>query len=229
MQLVRRILPAIFALISITAFADTTRVDLNADVEIDPNVGSGDNVFVHLFGQGVSIFSLGGTPPGFFDCCDFHFPGDSALGPTTIMWDEAGLQIGSTGYGFDQFDLGFTDLEAPFITFPTNGKKDITVSFPWTWELDGTINEGGPSNTTCPSSGCNFSFVSKPGILSFSFTFFDDPVFGGVYVAGPASFSTPEPGTLGLMTAGLAGILAVFKRRKRSAVLNWRDTPSESC
>jgi hypothetical protein len=213
MKLVLRILPTVFALISITAFADTTRVDLNANVLIGANVGAGDNVLVNLSGQGVSIFAIGGTPRGFFDCCDPYFPGDHALGPTTIFWDTAGLQIGSTGYDFDQFDLSFTDLEAPMITFPTNG-KDFTVSFPWTWELDGTI--GANSNTTCPSSGCNFSFVSEPGTLSFSFTF--DPHFGGVYFAGPASFSTPEPGTLGLMAAGLAGILAVFKRRKRAVV-----------
>src|SRR5262249_58768466 len=215
MKLVLRILSTVFALISITAFADTIRVDLNADVEIDPNVGAGDNVFVQLFGQGVSIVALGGTPSPFFDGDRFYFPGDTALGSTTVEWDEAGLQIGSTGYDFDQFDLSFTDLEAPGITFPTNGKKDITVSFPWTWELDGTILEGGNSNTTCPSSGCNFLFVSKPGILSFTFTFFDDPVFGGVYLAGPTSFRTPEPGTLGLMAAGFAG-LAVLGRRRRA-------------
>jgi hypothetical protein len=215
MKLVRRILPAVFALISITAFADTTRFNLNSYVAIGPNAGAGDNVFVNLFGQGVSIGTLGGTLTGWFDLGQLYFPGDPGLGPTTIEWDTASLQIGSTLYDFDQFDLSFTDLEAPGITFPTNG-KDFTVSFPWTWELDGTILEGGSSNTTCPSSGCNFLFVGQPGTLSLSYVYV--PSFGA-YVTGSASFSTPEPGTLGLMAAGFAGLAALGRRRRPRTML----------
>jgi hypothetical protein len=198
MKLALRIIPIVFVLISTTAFADTIRENLDASVGIGPNQGFGDNVAVRLFGQGVSIFAEGGTPLGFFDCCDPYFPGDQALGPTTIFWDTAGLQIGSTGYDFDQFDLFPTDL-APFpsITFPTNG-KDFTVTVPgWAWELDGTIIPP----TDCPSSGCNFSFLSKPGNLSFSFSFFD-----GAYFAGPASFTVPEPGTLALLVIGIGAV-----------------------
>lgn len=197
MRLVLRILPTVFVLISATAFADTIRVDLNSIVDIGANNGIGDNVGVHLFGQGVSIFAEGGTPQGFFDCCDPYFPGDTALGPTTVFWDAGALQIGSTYYDFDLFDLTPTELSPfPSVTFPTNG-KDFTVTVPWTWELDGTIVSPGQ----CPSSGCNFSFASKPGILSFSFVFTD-----GFYVAGPASFTTPEPGTLPLILIGIGAL-----------------------
>jgi len=211
MKLVLRILPTVFVLISITAFADVTvRNNLDANIGIEPNLGAGDNWSVSLFGQGVFIQAIGGTPLGFFD--GPYFPGDMALGPTTIFWDVAGLQIGSTGYDFSQFDL-FPDDEPdfPFVTFPTNG-KDVTVRVPFVPFLFGTII------SDCPSSGCDFAFVGKPGTLSFSFTF-DPESFGGAYFASSASFSVPEPGTLGLMAAGLAGILAVFKRRKRPAVL----------
>jgi len=215
MKLVLRILPTVFVLISSTAFAQTVRVNLNSSVDIGANCGAGDNVLVQLFGQGVSSGANGGTPRGFFDC-DPYFPGDSALGPTTVFWDSGQVQIGSTLYDFNsgQMDLFPTDIfDVPTITLPTNG-KDFTVTIPhFFWELDGTILQD------CPSSGCDFSFVSKPGTLSFSFTF---DVLNGVYFAGPASFSTstPEPGTFGLMAAGLAGIFGVFKRRKRPAVLN---------
>jgi hypothetical protein len=210
MKLVLRILPTVLVLISITAFADTIRFNLNSNVGIGPNDGAGDNVGVTLFGQGVSIFALGGTPFPWFDLGQQYFPGDSGLGPTEIFWDTGSLQIGSTGWDFDQFELSPGFLNAPAITFPTNG-KDFTVTFPWAWELDGTIDP----NAGCPSSGCNFLFVGQPGTLSFSYFFFD-----GAYYASSASFSTPEPGTLGLLAVGLAGILGVFKKRKRPALPN---------
>jgi hypothetical protein len=202
MKLVLRILPTVFVLISNTAFADTTRFNLNSNVLIGPNTGIGDNVGVNLFGQGVSISALGGTLTGWFDTPQQYLPGDPGLGPTTILWDGASLQIGSTFYDFDQFDLSFTDLNVPPITFPTNG-KDFTVSVPWAWELDGTIN------SNCPSSGCNFSFAGNTGTLSFSYLYFD-----GAYLASSASFAVPEPGTLTLIAIGIG---ALGWRRFRSS------------
>jgi len=206
MKLVLRILPTVFVLISITAFADTVRFNLNQNVGIVPNFGIGDNVAVYLFGPGVSAFAEGGTPHGWFDLGQPYFPGDSGLGPMTIFWDTASLQIGSTGYDFDQFDLFPTDFDQmPSITFPTNG-KDFTVTFPiQAWELDGTIL------TDCPSTGCNFGFAGKLGKLSLSYVFSD-----GAYFAQSASFSAPEPGTLPLM---LIGIGAVCWRKFRSVRL----------
>jgi hypothetical protein len=192
MKFVLRIIPTIVVLISISAFADTIRFGLNTNVAIGPNEGVGDNVGVTLSGQGVFIFALGGTPTSWFDTGQPYFPGEGGLGPTSIFWDTANLQIGSTLYEFDQFDLAPTGLNAPNITFPSNG-KDFTVSFPWTPELFGTIN------SNCPSSGCNFDFVGKPGTVRLSFFFLD-----GTYYANTASFTTiPEPGTLTLIGIGI--------------------------
>src|SRR5262249_29169174 len=174
------------------------------NIGIEPNLGAGDNWSVSLFGQGVFIQAFGGTPVGFFDGGVPYFPGDMALGLTTISWDVAGLQIGSTGYDFSQFDLFPDEPDIPSVTFPTNG-KDVTVRVPFVPFLGGTINPGGPSNTTCPSSGCDFAFVGKPGTLSFSFTF-DPESFGGAYFASSASFSVPEPGTLPLMLIGIGAV-----------------------
>jgi hypothetical protein len=195
MKLVLRILPTLLVLISISAFADTIRINLNTHVGIGPNEGFGDNVGVTLSGQGVSIFALGGTPSPWFDFPQQYFPGDQGLGSTTIFWDAADLQIGSSFYGFDEFDLDPANLFLPTITFPSNG-KDFTVRFPWTWALDGTIN------TDCPSSGCGFLLVGKPGRLSFSYIYSD-----GVYYASSASFATtPEPGTLTLIAIGIGTV-----------------------
>lgn len=203
MKLVLRIISIAFVLTSISAFADTIGGNLNASVAIGANTGAGDNVSVGLFGQGVAILAGGGTPLGWFDSDVLYFPGDQGLGPTTVFWDTGSLMIGSQGYDFDQFDLDSTLINIPFITFPTNG-KDFTVTNPWTWELSGTIL------TNCPSSGCGFDLVSKPGKLSISFLYASDL---GAYVAGPASFTTtPEPGTFAFMTVGIS-IGAIAWRR----------------
>jgi hypothetical protein len=195
MKRILGILPTFFVLISISAFADTIRFNLNSNVSMGPNEGAGDNVGVLLSGKGVGIFALGGTPTGWFDFPQQYFPGDQGLGPTTIFWDTASLQIGSTLYDFDQFDLAPTFLNVPGITFPSNG-KDFTVTTPWAWDLSGTIN------TNCPSSGCNFEFVSKPGKLSFSYAYSD-----GAYYARSASFTTtPEPCTLSLIAIGIGAV-----------------------
>jgi hypothetical protein len=206
MKLIARIISLSFLLVSISTFADTIRFGLNSNVELGPNYGAGDNVGVTLSGQGVSISAFGGTPAFWFDGGTPYFPGqDTALGQTTIFWDAAFLQIGAIGYDFDQFDLAPTDLDVPYVTFPTNG-KDFTVSVPWAWALDGTII------TNCPNSGCGFLLVGNPGKLSFSFIY--EPTYG-VYFANSASFSTvPEPATFTFMAIGIA---AVGWRRFRPA------------
>jgi len=205
MKLILRIFSIAFVLISISAFGDTIRFNLNSSVLIGPNEGIGDNVGVTLSGQGVSISAFGGTPTFWFDSGQPYFPGEQGLGPTTIFWDGGFLQIGSTSYGFDQFDLNPTFLNVPGITFPTNG-KNFTVTVPWEWDLSGTII------TNCPSSGCGFLLSSKPGKLSFSFVYYPTT---GVYFAGSAKFSTvPEPATFAFMAIG---IVAVGWRRFRPA------------
>jgi PEP-CTERM motif len=206
MKLILRIVSISFVLMFINAFADTIGFPLNSNVLIGPNEGIGDNVGVTLWGQGVFISALGGTPTYWFDSFpQFYYPGQGGLGPTTIFWDTGFLQIGSTGYVLGDFDLDPTLLNVPLITFPTNG-KNFTVTIPWEWDLSGTIL------TNCPSSGCGFVLSSNPGKLSFSFVY--DP-FYGAYYANSASFSTvPEPATLTFMAIGIA---AVGWRRFRPA------------
>jgi hypothetical protein len=198
MKLVPRLISIIFVLISINAFADTISHFLNTNVSMGPNSGEGDNVGVLLSGQGVSIFALGGTPTGWFDDDIFYRPGTSGwLGPATIFWDSGALQIGSQLYSFYQFDLGSITINFPFVTFPSNG-KDFSVSIPFVWEFDGTILGN------CPTSGCGFELVSKPGTLTLSFVYNADT---NAYFASGASFTTvPEPGTIEFMAIGIAAM-----------------------
>jgi hypothetical protein len=195
-KLIPRIISISFLLVSISTFADTIRFGLNSNVQMGPNSAGGDNVGVTLSGQGVFIFAIGGTPASWLDG-GAYYPGWEGLAPTTIWWDTAGLQIGAMGYDLGQFELAPTDLDVPFITFPTNG-KNFTVSVPWAWALSGAIN------TNCPSSGCGFLLASNPGKLSFSFVY--EPTYG-VYFANSVSFSTvPEPATFTFMAIGIAAV-----------------------
>lgn len=218
MRLIPRIVSISFVLISISAFANTIGFPLNSNVSIGPNQGIGDNVGVTLWGQGLFITASGGTPTYWFDSIpELYFPGQQGLGQATILWDGGFLQIGSASYNFSEFSLDPTVLNAPVITFPTNG-KNFTVTFPWEWDLSGTIN------TNCPSSGCGFVLSSKPGKLSFSFVY--DPN-SGAYFASSASFSTvPEPSTFAFMAIGIA---AVSWRRLGLLVGPRRASQKHSC
>lgn len=92
------------------------------------------------------------------------------------------------------------------ITFPTNG-QNFTVTVPAAVsELSGFVF--GPAGVQ------PFNIQGSSGELVLFFAFSDVP--SPSYQFEQAVFSTPEPGTLGLMMAGLAGILGTFKRRKRS-------------
>jgi len=205
MKLDLRFASLFFVLISISAGADTVRFNLNTSAFIGSNQGAGDNVGVTLSGQGVGTFAMGGTPTFWFDCCEqIYFPGQQGLGPTSIFWDTASMQIGSTGYDFDHFDLDPGFIDAPYIRFPTNG-KDFNVIFPWTPSLSGIIL------SNCPTTGCGFDFEGKTGNVKLTFIYFD-----GAYYPGGSSFTTvPEPSTLMLLATGIA--VAAFRKFRYSA------------
>jgi PEP-CTERM motif len=65
--------------------------------------------------------------------------------------------------------------------------------------------------------GQMFNLQTSAGQLVLSYSFVNS---SQGYQFGEAVFSNPEPGTLGLMAAGLAGILGLSKRRKRAALTN---------
>jgi hypothetical protein len=98
----------------------------------------------------------------------------------------------------------------------------------------------GPSSGTCVDTGCgytgwvNLSYVipnarnyyHEIGVTNWDDTLFDSGLavdgvtIGGVPISpsGPPPTTTPEPGTLALVSLGLAGLVARTRKRKAAAV-----------
>jgi hypothetical protein len=191
MMRLRRILPAIFVLISVAAFADNISLtNLSASMTIIPNSGSGDNLGGNLFGPGINLGFNGGTVDWF--SYQGFAPGSAGGGSTFIVAGGGGetILVGSQPYYIETF------AGAPFnigaFTFPTNGQNFTTTVAASLGLFNGL---GCTPAGVCPT----FTFATKPGQLTLSFNYGD-----GLYYFNAGSFSTvPEPGTLGLMAIGL--------------------------
>jgi PEP-CTERM motif-containing protein len=111
--------------------------------------------------------------------------------------------------------LSNSSISALSFTFPTNGVSTFTVRVPAI--LNGPIQGQGDF----PNFSSFQLNMPQTGHLVLTFNFF--PASGGVpanYEFSQGNFvatTTPEPGTLGFMVTGLAGIIGVI-RRKRTQV-----------
>jgi PEP-CTERM motif len=203
---------------SVPAFSIT-----NFSVPFIPDNGSGDNEFYFLSGPRANIAGSGTVRC--FAWCGVGvmlFPG-SSLTPNLdlVTFDSVNfIQLGG------QMPASFAVLFNSSITalrsfsFPTNGVSTFTVTVPAVFN--------GPIQGQGDFRGFNsFNLNVPPGHLVLTFNFipasngipanyqFSQGQFDGPFVVG-----TPEPGTLGLVASGLAGILgAVLRKRgcKRSA------------
>jgi len=205
MRLLLRIVPVVFVLLSIRAFADNINFkNLSANFEVDPNSGFGDNVSGQLGRSGLSFSGIGGTPGGWFDVDFGSAPGSTGGGMTPILWDSASLKIGSQSYYTDISLEVFGALFASTFTFPTNG-KNFSVTLPAYMDTNGTI--------FCDDEACGtFDLQSKTGKLRLSFIYSAD---SGLYYGKSGSFvTTPEPGTIGLTGLGIIAITWGMHRRK---------------
>ena len=204
-----RILSAAVVLISISAFADTIRYNLNANFIVAPNSGGGDNVAGQIWGPGISLGAIGGTVEQWFDNTTGYPAGSQAGGiNATIDWDLYGLTIGSQAYDTDELLLTPTLLDVGSFTFPTNG-KNFTVTLPTLMDFSGTIT------TNCPPCTSQiFDLASKPGRLTLSFFYLPE---SRVYFPESGFFSTvPEPSTLGLIVTGMCAVVWRKYRQKRT-------------
>jgi len=196
-----RILPVAFALISISALADSS--NLNVNFGIDANSGIGDNIGGRIFGPGVNLLVGGGTGSGWFDGVPMYTPGSIGGGGTTIFFDYAAGTVGSQTVDYSDSEIFATGFDAGSFVFPTTG-QDFTVTLAASIEPITIV--------ICPNNACQYLLIgTKPGTLTLSF---DYSSYAGAYYAGIGSFTTtPEPGTLGLMAIGL-GIIAWLGRRQ---------------
>jgi hypothetical protein len=178
-----------------------------------PNEG-GDNEFYSLDGPPGTSISGSGTV--LCDWCLFGtmlLPGSSLnpnLGLVTfdsVNFIELGGQMPSSDV------VLFSSSIAAFgsFTFPTNGVSTFTVRLPaaFSGPIQG-FGEFASFNTF------NLNVASGQLVLTFDFV----PAFDGVpanYQFSQGNFvSTPEPGTLGMMATGLAGIIVGIIKRKRN-------------
>jgi PEP-CTERM motif-containing protein len=181
----------------------------------------GENQLTTTFnGPGVSIVAEGGdvvcdSPP---EWCtqgvSFSLTPGSSLTPSIDLIDFDGSAKGTVRFG-GQFHpvqgLGLlfpSAITAGSFTFPKNGNGTFTISVPAT--LNGPI-----VGHTADFSG-DFNLQIPPGRLVLTFDFFPgQDGFPASYGFSQGVFTTvPEPGTLGLMMSGLAGIVGAALRKR---------------
>jgi len=178
-------IPLLFVLISSGARADSVTIFLA------PNEGFGDNFFIVQQSRGMTVSLGGGTQTGFFD--DYGYaPGSTLGGSCTVFLDYGNAQIGGVDYDLN-VATGYLFMSS--ITLPTNGASTVT---------DQVMLTFGALVTTDTGQTIFVDGTSK-GRITFTMG------YPGVYYAG--TFTTPEPGTVGLIGTGLIGIFSVARRR----------------
>jgi hypothetical protein len=205
MKYLRLAITILLALGAQCSFADSspTFQITQATMSMGPNNGSGDNLSFVLTGPGVTIAGIGGM--ACFDWCSgpLSSPGGS---PSQIFVDNFGTAIlGGIGYfaGYLSFNNSLFDM---------NGGLNPSAN--------GFVGEGASFiqfALTMPTDGrwaLNFGYVPpQDGIPGYY-------VFTHGEFSASQTFVTPEPGAVGLMLTGLAGIAGIIKRKTTARWVN---------
>jgi len=191
---------AILFVVSATcAYADSVSTFniTQATMFMGPNDGSGDNVGFSFTGPGVNITGIGGM--ACFDWCSGPISDPNIAQPSQIFLTFFGTAtIGGITYDPDTLDLSI---------FDAFGGLNASTAGSVGREGDGFIQ----FRMTAPTNGgwsLNFApTVDQDGNPAFIFT-------DGEFSAS-APLLTPEPGTVGLMLTGLAGIIGLVRRKRK--------------
>lgn len=212
---------ALLALLVLSAWAQGVYADntptfgVQANIDITTTAGFAENVSTFQ-GPGVNLTAMGGgTCPELF--CAGIAPG-SSLNPSVDLDFSDGVGGTVTLGGGQQIDCQFSKANclligvgiavSSSIKLPTNG-QNFAVTVP--------AALGSPIMGVDESTNRMFNLQTFPGQFQLFFAF-DSSMQSYKFVEGV--YSTPEPGTLGLMAAGLAGILGLSNRRKRRVLSN---------
>jgi PEP-CTERM motif-containing protein len=208
----------LLSLLAPCAYGDSTSTFNITQATVFVGPGS-DNVLFTLAGPGTTISGTGGIQCQVVWCNGQIFPRGS------LVQDGFGFdgQIFIDGFstariGGHDFDPELVGFSGPANLFALNTSGDVLLGGGSTTticqdasissQVSGQAGQGGTFTTfllELPAGGkfCStWVFYSGPGGYAFA---------GGKFVAGTA---VPEPGTLGLMVMGLAGIVGVIRRRR---------------
>lgn len=188
-------------------YADSVTLSLRgASILIFPNI-SGDNTAFAFIGPGVSI-SGGGSA-----VCDNWCNVGLLFRPGSRLTPDVGLLGFAFSQGFVEIGgrtesvatLFNSSITSSSFNFPTNGQKTFTISvFAFiTPEIRGRTETGKVFNLEVPRAKLRLTFVYNPFGNGYEFS-------KGKFIAGVV----PEPGTLGLMGWGLAGIIGAVLRKR---------------
>ena len=188
---------------------------------------SGDNLVSQFWGPGVNLTATGGT--NCFDWCSgdsfSNTPGTSLTPGSEIFYGSVYGTLTFEGHNIctEQFHCFISDASAGIgasqsLTFPTNG-QDFTVRLPAGM---GPVDVNFYQPGTGALETVNLGEFGGEMVLSFQFV----PEFPGgpppYYLFERATFTSgfaaPEPGPLGLMAAGLAGLLGLVLKRRLLAL-----------
>jgi len=190
-----------FVLLAPCAFGDSININITyVTASMGPNAGSGDNISFTLIGPGTRITGVGGM--ACFAWCS---------GPIPDLNSVATSQV---------FISFFTSALVGGINYDPN--SDIAIFcclFSGSGDLNGSasgfVGEGETfksMNLTLPGGGgwnLNFTFFPASGGSPPYYQFVN-----GTFTAGTPPAEVPEPGTLGLMAMGMAGIVGALRRKR---------------
>jgi PEP-CTERM motif-containing protein len=196
---------------SVATFTAQTNIDIANDVATIDAFSTFEGPGISLNGLGNAICDWGpcGTPitpgsslnPSFFEI-DF-----GPVGPAGTL-TLGGQQIVCQGSNAECSLLAAEINASRSITFPTNGQNFTVTVAAAVPQLTGSVD------LFAPPGAEPFNIQGSSGELVLYFAFVDFP--SPSYQFEEAVFSTPEPGALGLMAAGLAGVLGLFLSKRRS-------------
>ena len=197
-----------------------------ANIRFVTNDVSGDNQESIFQAPEVSLRAYGDATCSWCTVDDFLLTPGSSLNPSiplpALLWNYTygSVIIGRQGYGCspDNCGISATGLIAlRSFTFPTNG-QNFTVTVPAV--MNGPIRlQIDPGANGTPGQLVDLQIPTGNLVLTFDFerggngypSYYQ--LTQGVFTT-PGFVTTPEPGTLGLMASGLAGILGIGLKRR---------------
>jgi hypothetical protein len=175
----------------------------------------GDNALYSLIGPNVYLFG-GGTAFCSGWCSGAQFaPGSTLLPDLNIDFESSTgiVQIGRQAYSGSDVILFISSISTPSFTFPMGGNVPTT----FTVVLPAKFSVVQAETTTGVGQLFNVHIPQGKLVLTFNYV----PSGNGqpasyVFSQGEYVVAAPEPGTLGLLATGLAGVLRLTRRKSRN-------------